>query len=243
MIRIFTFLGFAFILISCNNKRQDQGQKQIDEQVTEKVLLDVSQKKDIEQKESHFLVPDSIATHYQTDIYSTNKKKYYFTQREINGDLKKIVHDYLDIDRFMINGAFIQYIPYDSLISQFGSPDSQKRIEEIEYLYSIYRYDGINMTMHDYDSLVYCDLIEFKNTNNFILYDSLQFDSKTTITDFVNLYPLSCLNAEKDRLYNNEIKCDWIRFEPKGDYQRDDQHIFLFEKGYLTFYLYFNGDD
>ena len=116
-------------------------------------------------------------------------------------------------------------------------------VRKNNYQYSIYSYDGLKMTMHDFDSLVYCDMIDFKNNKNFIIYDTLRFDSKTSIKDFVRLYPLSCLNVEKNRLYNNEISCDWIRFEPKGDYQRDDQHIFLFQNGFLRFYLYFNGDD
>lgn len=239
MIRSLFLIGILTLIIACSNKGETQGEKQ--NAVKKSAVV-----KSVEENpanESHYIVPDSILTSFKSDVHPTNQKKFYYTEIEINGELRKIAHDFMDIDRLLINGGFSQYSIYDSLISIIGKPESTKRIEEIEYQYSIYKYKGMKMTMHDFDSLVYCDMIDFKVSDSFIKYDSLRIDSKTTLSDFVKLYPLSCSNVEKDRLFNNEINCDWVRLEPKGDYLRDDEHIFLFEDGFLRFYLYFNGDD
>jgi hypothetical protein len=187
-------------------------------------------------------MPASVVAEYKT-LKGYGDKSFYYKDISVDGDSIKAIYDYMDIDSLKIMGGFLQYSSYDSLISQIGTPDSSRKIDEFGYNFSRYFYETINFMMYDYNDLVYCNLIDFSNDSVFIKYDTLEFSSSTKIDDFLQLYPLSSLNFEHNRKYNNEIICDWFRFSPKANHQRSDQFIFLFKENKLRYFIYFDGND
>lgn len=232
---LFWILIFA---TACEKTSKDSNSSLLENEVHDTSKKRVSKIK----KPNHLLVSDSVVSKYKT-LNSYDDKKFYYKYFTVDGDSVKAIYNYLNIDSLKIMGKFVQYSPYDSLISKLGSPDSTKTFDEIGYNLSSYYYPSMDFMMYDYNKLVYCNFVDFSNDSIFLKYDTLEFNSSTVMEDFVRLFPLSALNFEHDRKFNNEIICDWFRFSPKADRQRSDQFIFLFFDKKLRYFIYFDGND
>jgi len=185
---------------------------------------------------------DSLETKYKIGFYPTNNQKYYYVDKIVNGNKIQLKHDYLDIDSLFILGKFKQYSTLEKFAESFGKPDSTKRIDELEYNYSILYFNNAVFLMHDYDSLLYCDKLDFQDTSMFITYKNFKFNSETNLNEFAENFPLSTLNMERNRTFIGDTKYDWIRLSAKNDYQREDEFIFLFHDNKLRYFTYYLPD-
>ncbi len=235
MNRLILLLSIIITLFGCNTNSENQTKN------SSKPMIPISQNESKKQIKTN----ENVETfeEYQIGYYSTNGAKYYYKEVYNNETVTKVKYDYLDIDTLMINGGFNQYSKVDTLLAKFGMPDSSKVVESYEYEKTLYFYDFGTMKMSHNDSLVYCGNMKFLSNNRFIQYDTLKFNSLTSIKDFEKLFPLSYLNREVNRQYENDLECDWIRLTTKQDLSRGDEFIFIFHDKRLKYFSYFDGND
>ena len=156
-----------------------------------------------------------------------------------NGENQRIL-DYINIENLYISDSFSQFSSYKNLIESLGVPESEKKIDFIEYAYVQLKYGNSVFIMDNYDngdSLVYCKILDFNDDKLFISYNGLTFNKNTQLDEFSKYFPLSAKKIEKRKKFKGNEEFDWIRI-CESEENCENQFVFMFSNGKLRYFLY-----
>ena len=156
-----------------------------------------------------------------------------------NGENQRIL-DYINTENLYISDNFSQFSSYKNLIESLGVPESEKKIDLIEYNYVQLNYGNSVFILDDYDNadnIVYCKILDFNDDILFISYNGLTFNKNTRLDEFSKYFPISAKKIERKKKFKGNEEFDWIRICDSEE-SCENQFIFMFSNNKLRYFLY-----